>query len=731
MKEQNLREDVRRYLATLHKRRGIFVSCVLTSVLIAAAYNYTTRPLYQATAQILIDVKTPALLPGQPITDADALSSGDLQTQYQLLASRALAEEVVQRIELQKSAEFQTGPLMSPWERFQRRFLGRAPASTVNADGIPLPPAAAAFRSRLTVEPRPGGRLVNLRFTAYDPRVAAIAVNTLAEAYVEQSAQTRYDASTQASGWLADRVREQQERLRAAERALLEFSEREGFVHMTERPGLVDQKLEGLAAALTTARTERIARETTFNQMRALPLAQLQTYPLVLENPVVQSLRSRTATLQAERARLSDSLGERHPDMIRLAAEMADTQDKLRAEAQATLNTVETQYRTSVNAEQRLEAYLEAAKAEVQDANRKSSEFGLLQREVESNKALLRELVDRNKQAGLETDLRRSSVRIVERAETPRAPVSPQHQRNYQLGLLVGLAAGLALVILVEHLDNTIKTPEDVKDVLGLPFLGMVPDVGARAPAAALRPGNSPLMVKAPSSATAEAYRVLRTSLIFASAQRKGRVLLVSSASPGEGKTTTVANLAVSIAMNGARVLTIDADLRRPVLNQHFGIPKTPGLTDLIVGKATAREGIHVHRATGVSVMPCGYIAPNPAELLGSEGMREVIAGLRTQYDWILIDTPPILGIADAPVLCPLVDGVVLVVGSEVSSRAAIQRAVEQIASVGGRVTGVVLNKVNLERNSYYYGQYYSEYYSSYYAEPRPSETPETRRGVS
>jgi capsular exopolysaccharide synthesis family protein len=241
----------------------------------------------------------------------------------------------------------------------------------------------------------------------------------------------------------------------------------------------------------------------------------------------------------------------------------------------------------------------------------------------------------------------------------------------------------------------------------------MVPDVsdkpqGARVPTMALRNPDGPV---------AEAYRVLRTNLLFSSAETTGRAVVVTSANPGEGKTTTAANLAVALALNGAKVLVVDGDLRRPTLHQHFGVAKTPGLSDLIVGRTQASESIHTTRFKGLQVLACGYAAPNPAELLGSASMKQILAALRTCYDWVIVDTPPILAMADTPVLCPLVDGVVMVVAAETTTRPALVRALDQIASVGGKVTGVVLNKVDLKRNSYYYSQYYGEYYRSYYAE--------------
>jgi capsular exopolysaccharide synthesis family protein len=250
------------------------------------------------------------------------------------------------------------------------------------------------------------------------------------------------------------------------------------------------------------------------------------------------------------------------------------------------------------------------------------------------------------------------------------------------------------------------------------PFLGMVPDVTAASSKDMMR-GLSPtlLISKNAASAVADAYRVLRTNLIFTSTETTGRALVVTSAGPGEGKTTTLANLGAALAYNGAKVLAIDADLRRPTLHQHFGLQKTPGLSDLIVGKSAASEAIQTTRIEGLQLLPCGYLPPNPAELLGSPMMKQILAAVRSHYDWVLLDSPPILAMADAAVLCPQVEGVVLLVAAEGPTKPAVARAIDQIQGVGGKVLGVVLNKVNLQRNSYYYSQYYGEYYRSYYAE--------------
>src|SRR5258708_8043784 len=666
MNEQVVLQDARRCLARRHRRGGILITGVAVSRVVAVLYNYTTRPVHQATAQVLIDRDTPNVLPNKELVDVVQAGADYYQTQYQLLRGRMLAQKVVERLGLQKGAEFQPGPLMTPWEGFQRRFLGRLSAAPLDSDGMSLSPAVAAFRSRVTVEPVPGSRLVNLRFTAYDPALAAQAVNALAQLYIEQSLEFRFTTSTEATGWLGERLKEQQLKAEIAEKSLQQYREKEGLINLEEKQSLVDQKLSALNAAVLNARTERITKETVYNQMRNLG-SSLETFPLVLTSPIVQSLKTQLADLQKDQARLSETLGDKHPEMIKVRNQLRATEEKLRNEMHNVVRAAETDYRTAAQQEANLQVSLDVVKHEALEVNRKAIEFGVLKREVESNQQLFKELLNRNKQTGLETELKTTNIRVVEKAEVPRGPISPQRIRNYELAVLIGLALGIGLTVFFEHLDNTLKTPEDVKEHLGLPFLGMVPDVGAR-PTASGTPRASPLILKNPQSAVAESYRVLRTNLIFSSAATTGRAVVVSSATPGEGKTTTVANLASSLALNGARVLAVDADLRRPTMHQHFGIAKTPGLTDLIVGKCQASQAIQATRLKGLQVLPCGYVPPNPAELLGSPAMKHVVEALKSHYDWVLINTPPILAMADTPVLSPLLPVIILVSPADAST---------------------------------------------------------------
>jgi polysaccharide biosynthesis transport protein len=715
--------DARRYLAVLHKRRAIVTTCLGVSLVVAVLYNYTTRPRYQASARILIERSSPKVLPTKELIDSNVQ---DLQTEYELLRGRNLSERVVETLQLQKSQELATGPLMSPWERFQRRFLGKAPTPPVDSQGLPLSPAAAALRSRISVEPLPGGRLVNLSFSAYEPALAAKVANTLAELYIAQTKELRSLNSSEATDWLSDRLAEQRKKVEEAEKAVLEYQEQHGLSDYREGSSGAEDPETSLENAVMSARMERIAKETLLGQVRSLPAWQLASVPAIATSAGVQEARSHVADLQADVSRLGETLGERHPEMVRARSELQAAQEKLGAEVRSALRALEAELQAARAKEGRLEADLAGARQQGLETSRKAIEYVALKREVESNKQLFQSLMSRSKETGLESELKSSNVRIVERAEVPGAPVSPQRGRNYRWAFLIGLGLGIGLALLFEHVDNTVKTPEDVKE-MGLSFLGMVPTVE-------VRPGASgvvqPVTAKGPESAVAEAYRVLRTNLVFSSASGTGRVLVITSPNPGEGKTTTTANLAVALALNGSKVLVVDADLRRPTLHHHFRIGKTPGLSDLIVARAQASEAIQATRFKGLQVLPCGYAAPNPAELLGSANMREILQALRSCYDWVLVDTPPVLAMADTPVLCPLVDGVVLILAAEESPRPAVSRAVDQVMGVGGKVTGVVLNRVDLRRNSYYYGQYYGEYYRSYYA-PNAGASSQGRRASS
>ena len=711
MSPPSLVEEAREYLVLLHRRRALVVACTGAALLVAAWHNATARPLFEATVQIFIDRTPPRVLPSVTLADSEPGSADYYQTQYELLRGRALADKVVARLGRDSEGELATGPLVSPWARVRQAL--RPPAAPVRP-AEPVAAAGEAFRSRVTVEPLPGSRLVNVRFRAYDGDFAARALNALAELYIEQALELEFASSTEASRWLAERLLEQQKKLEDSEQALQRFRERERLVDAEPGRSLTDGQLRALNAALLGARTERLARQTLHDRLRQMAPSEVESLPVVIENPVVQGMKARIALIRDEERKLGETLGERHPDLLSRRERIVALEADMKGETSAIVRSVEAAYETAVQHEARLGEELAAAKAAAFAQDRISLRSAVLQRDVESRRALLKELTTRAQQTGLESQLRFTNLRIVERAESPRVPVLPRRAFNYEIALLIGLGLGAGLAILVGRIDDTVKTPDDIAQLLGLPFLGMVPTVAADA-----EPGEAPRLAaaRAPQSAVAEAYRVVRTNLIFSTTANRGRVVVMSSSSPGEGKTTTLANLAASLAQNGARVLAIDADLRRPTLHAHFGLEAAEGLSEVLRTPRRRSLPLRKTEVPGLKLLSSGQIPPNPAELLGSESLRTLIDAQRQRYDWILIDAPPILAMADTPVLSALADGLVMVVWSEHCTRPALKRALEQVRAVGGKLTGVVLNKVDLKRNAYSYGQYYGEYYRRYYAE--------------
>jgi len=324
------------------------------------------------------------------------------------------------------------------------------------------------------------------------------------------------------------------------------------------------------------------------------------------------------------------------------------------------------------------------------------------------NRDIFGRLLHDSRQAQLENQLDLNTRRIVTNARVPQQRFSPILGRNYRIATLAGLGLGILLIIGREQLGDTVETPLEVKERLGLPLLGSVPkDAGGTI--------QSRFVSSEVLSHRAEAYRMLRTNLVLSSAVGSDRRLLVTSVNPGEGKSTVVTNLAVALAENGARVVAVDADLRRPTLHEKLALANSPGLTELLRDEACLDDVIQAAPIRGLSMIACGQVVPNPVELLGSSRTREALDELASRFEWVLVDVPPILAVAYTTVLTPLVDGVILVIESEKTRRTAVMTAIEQVQDVGGRLIGAVLNKVDLRRSAYTSGQYYGDYYRSDY----------------
>ncbi|MEP7247178.1 MAG: polysaccharide biosynthesis tyrosine autokinase, partial [Gammaproteobacteria bacterium] len=566
------------------------------------------------------------------------------------------------------------------------------------------------FAGGLTVAPIRNSRLVDIRYESPNAGLSAKISNALAQAYIDQNREFKFTSSKDASDWLGQQMAEQRKQVDASEQAVQRYREQNNAIALDDRQDIVVQKLAELNTAVTRAKTERIEKESLYRQIQTIQAdrSALDTFPAILSNAFIQQQKADLSTLQRQLAEMSEKLGDRHPDIVKLRSSVQVAESKLQGEIAKVVQSVRNQYMAAQAQENSLTQALNQQKGEALSMNRKGIEYGVLAREAASNRQIYESLMQRTKETGISGELKSSNIRILDPAETPRSPVSPNKRNNLLFALFGGATFACGLAFFFEYLDNRIKSPEELKKHLGLPFLGMVPALFDKNIKDPLISGGAP-------NNFCESFRAVRTNLLFASAEEGARSILVTSTGPGEGKTMVATNLAVALAQAGQRVLLIDADMRKPRVHSVFGKPREPGLSNVLVGNAKSSESVHKTTIPGLWVMPAGAQPPNPAELLGSKRFRDFLASLSAHFDWVMLDTPPVMAVTDSSVVAHLVTGVLFVVGAEMTSRSAGQRAIEQLEHARAKFVGAVLNRVDLQHNSYYYSQYYRREYADYY----------------
>lgn len=706
------------YLQILYRRRYIAGSAFLVVVLGIALYTFTAVRIYQGSVRLLIERDTPNVVSFQEVLEQSEITDDYYETQYRILQSRALARRTIAALDLWSHPQLNQRPrltirgaIMMPVNAIARWLEPPRPVEAPDAAETRAQSRVIdRFLSELTIWAVRYSRLVDVTFRSSDPGLAARVANTLADQYIKQSQELRSSTTREASDFLVQQLAEQRKKLEASEQALQAYRERIGSVSLEERQNVVVQRLADLNTALTRASTARIQKETVYNQVRGVvnnPAA-IDTIPAILSNQFVQQQKTELALLQRQRAQLSEKLGPNHPDMVKIGLAIQTAEAKIQAEVAQIVQSMRNEYEAALTEERTLAAELNSQKQEAQTLNRAGIEYGVLQRDSTANRQMFESLLQRTQETGVSQELKTGNIRVVDPAETPTAPISPNIFNNLLMAVLGGLTLAVGLAFASEYADDRVKNPDEIKKHLGLPFLGMVP---------ALFDKNvtAPLISNPVPSLFSESFRSIRTNVLFSSTDEGGRLIVITSSTPGEGKTVVSANLAVALAQAGHRVLLVDADMRKPRAHEVFGGSLTPGLSNLLVSNATASEAIHESSTPGLWVMPAGTYPPNPAELLGSKRFRDFAAFLLQYFGWVIVDTPPVMAVTDAAIAANLAHGVLFVVGSEMTSRRIAQRAVEQLELSQAKFLGAVLNRVDLEHNGYYYSRYYRPEYGNYY----------------
>ena len=715
------------YVRTVYRHRWIALTTFVVLFLAVAVQTFTATPIYEGRVQLLLDPASPNVMKFQEVTPASYLSEQYFyQTQTTILKSRGLARRTIEALKLWDSPELGGGDARTSFSLIGALRGAAGWVAGLFASPPPGPQAVAAgetakqsraidaFLQALTVAPIRNSSLVDVRFASPSPATAATVANTLARQYIDQSLEYRFLSTKEASDWLSQQLAVERKKLEDSEQALQRYREKGDAVALEDRQNIVVQRLADLNAAYTQARTDRFEKEALYNQLKSLEndRTALDTFPAILSNTFIQQLKTQLADLQRQQAQMADRLGEKHPDMIKLSSAIENTEAKLQGELAKVVQSVRNEFLSAQAKERSLAAELESQKSGALALNRRGIEYGVLRREAESNKQMYDALMQRAKETGLSGELRASNIRIVDQAEVPRRPVRPRKSVNLLLGLLGGLIAGIGLAFFVEYVDNRVKSPDEIQQFLGLSFLGLVPAVKDLD----LKDGQSPVVSNTVPQNFAEAFREIRTSVMFSSADDGSRAVLVTSTQPSEGKSVVAANLAISLAHAGLRVLIVDADMRKPRLHDLMKVKQEPGLSSLLVGRAKASEVVLKTSTSNLWVMPAGPNPPNPAELLGSTRFADLLKTLGEHFDWVVLDSPPVMAVTDPSVVAFRTTGVIFVIGSEQVNRHKALTAVQKLTASKAKILGAILNRANVERNPYYYSHYYSHEYAGYYS---------------
>jgi succinoglycan biosynthesis transport protein ExoP len=712
-------------LAVLHKHRYASTAVFLVVVTWFMVDSYQTIPMYKAEAELIIEEET--LNVATPAAFAQTAHYQDpeiyLQTQLRVLKSRELGYRAVQRLDLSQQSEFNgKGPEPTPLTRVITLVKSYA-KWPVRAFFAPAPPAPNVkptqsdlesayvdnFLGRVDVRLVRGSRLVVVSFVSMDAAFAARAVNVLAEEYVAQNLEIKIESLTKSLDWLDTEVRRQQELVQQSQLALADYREGQDAGALADNTqNIVTARLGQLNAAVLQARTERIQKQSVWEQLQKAGRNQ-DSVSAIVQNVAIQNLRVQLDDLERQLGRMSERYGPKHPEWTKVDAQLAEVRRQYAEAVNKGAQNAKSDYEAALAQERTLSRELEAQKNATTALNRKSIDYAVLQRAAETNQATYNTLLQRQNELRVIANSRSNNVRLVDRAEPPGGPFIPNHRRDWTRALLIGLVLAVALAFGLDYLDDTIKTPDDVTRRLRLRFLGLIPRI---------RGERHPLLCGPVPHDFAEAFRSLRTALASQVTADGPKIIAITSAQPLEGKTTTAVNIAMALTLGGARVLLIDADMRRPSVHHALRMTNERGLSQLLAGQARMREVVQRTHDPNLLAITAGRTPSNPSELLASDRMRALLGGLEAgPFDWILIDTPPVLAVTDAVIIAPLVTGVTFVIGADMTRLPLAETAIERILSTGPRTVAAVLNKVDIVRNRYYYSRYYGHQYNSYYAE--------------
>ena len=718
--------NFRAYARILQKRLPavLIVFFILFSVVLIATLKQ--KRVYRAQTLLEIQKENPDIPTIQELYELDSVSDAYLRSQYTILGSESLARRVIDQLGLDSLREFNS-PKWWSWPEKKN-----APAPQVFATG----PSRAdreiyqrvleRFQDQLSVNPINRSRLVAVQFDSQDPELSARVANSLSENYVEQNLDARWAATQKAADWLSQQLVGVKAKLEKSEEQLQNYARNNELVFLETDKGpslnVENEQIQQLQEELTKAEAQRFEREALY---RVVEAADYESLAGISQNKVIQDLTERLAELKREYARLSTTFNEDYPRVKEIQSQADEIAAAIQDQRKSAANQITNDYQAAVRREGLVRQALRAEQKNMDQAAGRAVQYNILKREVDTNKQLYEGLLQRLKEASVSASLKASNIRVVDAAEPPTKPVKPKILLNLGVAAIFGLGLGICAAFFQERLDDTVKGTGDVERLLGLATVGLIPVVpqlngnhngmhrslettkalshngngnGRRSAAAWHRiDGDEPRY-----TSLVEAFRSLRTSILLSTADRPPSTLLVTSTQPGEGKTTIATNLAIALAQVGQRVLLVDADLRSPSLHRLFGTQENLGLVSCLSGHQDWHAVVRPSGLPGLDLLFCGPIPPNPSELLSSRSMGALIRSAREKYEFVILDSAPMLALADSRILATQVTGVLLVVKNATIPREQVMQTLSGIRSVGANVVGVALNNVDFQTVGYY-----------------------------
>src|SRR5579871_3252954 len=726
------------YVRVLIKRKWLILACLGTIFSVVAIASLRMTPVYEAGGTIEINKPDASLnFQNSATFSLDYFDPTELETELKILQSDLLAMQVIRELNLDRRPEY-AGQAPPP----PSSSLDLAP-DPLQADPTRALAMVGGFKSALRVSLSPNTRIIEVHYRSPDPQMAANVVNSLMQTYVENNFKARFESTMQASDWLSKQLVDLQMKVETSQEKLVRYQKEHEILGADEKQNITMEKLDELNKELTAAESERMDKEGAYRLVESGDAEAIASSLNAAEDSgggqsntaLLGMLRSKEADLKIQAAELNTQFGPSYPKLSILNNQLKEVDSQIQGEMKKIVSKVRGQYSAALQRESMLREALDKQKQEANKLNESAIEYTLLKRDVDTNRELYEGLLQKLKEAGVAAGLKSNNFRIVDGARPPTAPIEPNIPRNLLFAAVLGLVSGVGLAFLLEGLDNTVRTTEQAQLISGVASLGMIP-LGSKSS----REGPNPkrLVIASskeavelvtqvrPQSQMAESYRALRTSLLLSNIGAPPKVIMVTSALPQEGKTTTSINTAVVLAQKGVRVLLIDADLRRPSIHKTLGMGPHSGLSNVLTGSTTVEQAITSSPILpNLFVLPSGTPPPNPAELLASANMRDLLNQLREQYDHVVIDTPPSLSVTDAVVLSPRADAVVLVIRSAQTTKQALRRSRDVLMQVNAKVVGVLLNAVDLSSPDYYYYYEYQGKYARYYRDEDSSHEEE------